>query len=399
MTRLRFAVISDIHAASTSHAHSSGSHLVVPPVTGRGNPLDDLKSLISTGTVEPVQYLICPGDITNQADSAAFQWMWANLRDLAKQMGPAHVMATCGNHDLDSRYLAEQSADDPDAKGALLSLADRFPDLSEPEHNEYWAHNCVVLDRELPSTHRFTLLNTCAYHGLEPSEIKNGRVSSRTIRRIVEKLEGRPKVGLNILVCHHHLAPLPSWDSSPDYQYVKKGTELLRELERMDLGPWMIVHGHRHWPDCVYAQGGSTSPVLFCAGSFGKAESQVVNQFHVITVDLDKHASRPKGTIQTWFWSLSSGWQPSVKTIGQRALSFHSGFGFCGSISALVQQVLDTVPPEGSYMDWDDIITSIPALRNLLPSDFDKLRDSLKHHGVRIHVEDGEPVQICRRTR
>ena len=187
-------------------------------------------------------------------------------------------------------------------------------------------------ERDAPCEHRFALLNTCAYHGLEKNETKYGRVSGRTIRRLIERLKGRKRVGLNVLVCHHHLAPLPSWSASPDYEYVKKGTELLGELERLNIGPWLVVHGHRHWPDCIYAQGGSTSPVLFCAGSFGKSESQVVNQFHVITIDVDATAPRPCGTIQTWFWSLSAGWQPSLVESGQRALSYRSGFGYCGSI-------------------------------------------------------------------
>src|SRR5689334_18958729 len=154
-TSLRLAVISDIHAASARHDHSRGSHLVVPPPVGRGNPLDDLEKLIRAGSVGTVDYLVCPGDITNQADPEAFQWMWEKLQTVATSLGSADVMATCGNHDLDSRYLADAKIDDPDAKGALLSLDNRFPALAVADHNEYWAHNCVVLERDAPCAHRF----------------------------------------------------------------------------------------------------------------------------------------------------------------------------------------------------------------------------------------------------
>lgn len=393
-TTLRLAVISDIHAASAQHDHSRGSHVVVPAPAGRGNPIDDLRELIKGGALGAVDYLVCPGDITNQADPDAFQWMWARLRETASSIGATEILATCGNHDLDSRYLADARVDDPDAKGAILGLANRFPELSEAEHNEFWAHNFVVLERAKPIAHRVTLLNTCAYHGLVESEIKHGRISGRTIKRIVERLRGRPRVGLNILVCHHHLSPLPSWDTSPDYQYVKKGSELLRELECLDIGPWLIVHGHRHWPDCVYALGGSSSPVLFCAGSFGKAEPQVVNQFHILNVEVDSHASRPSGTVQTWFWSLSAGWQPSVSGDSLRALSFQSGFGFNGSIPKLVDDVISALPTNGSFMEWLDLVTGIPNLRFLLPRDFEILRNALKLKGARIHVEDGQPLQV-----
>ena len=168
--------------------------------------------------------------------------------------------------------------------------------------------------------------------------------------------------------------------------------------ERLNIGPWLVVHGHRHWPDCIYAQGGSTSPVLFCAGSFGKSESQVVNQFHVITIDVDATAPRPCGTIQTWFWSLSAGWQPSLVESGQRALSYRSGFGYCGSIQLLVEQVAAAVPAPPSFLEWEDLVKRIPSLRHLLPSGFEMLRDGLKEVGVRIHVEEGEPVQVGRRA-
>jgi hypothetical protein len=184
MSSLRIAVLSDIHAASVGQKNSNGSHLIVPPAIGRGNPLEDLQRLIAKGSIAEVNYLVCPGDITNQADAQAFKWMWQELHGLARTLGNAAVMATCGNHDLDSRYLAEANIEDPDAKGTLLALEARFPDLEEDEHNEYWAHNCVVLERPAPTPHRFALLNTCAYHGLEPNEIKHGRVSGRTIRRL-----------------------------------------------------------------------------------------------------------------------------------------------------------------------------------------------------------------------
>lgn len=396
---LRLAIISDIHAASSAQAHAAGSYVLVPARTGRKNPLDDLKSWIREAQLPPVDYLVCPGDISNQADAEAFTWMWGEMRELADLLSAKEVHATCGNHDLDSRYLEQRSVDDPDAKGALLALYDRFPALSIEEHNHFWARNFVILDRSSPFPHRILLVNTCAYHGGKEEEIKHGRISSRTIADIVRNLKARNKCGLNVMVCHHHLHPLPAWDShgGSDYQYVRKGGELVRALEEVNVGPWLVVHGHRHWPDCIYAAGGAGSPVIFCAGSFGKQEAQVTNQFHIIELTADSLAPKPMGTISTWSWSLSRGWQPAEKA--DRSLTYKTGFGFQGGLGLLVDQIANNVPEGDSYMEWSELVDKIPDLNHLLPNDFARLEEDLRPQKIRIFVDRGQPVHVGRRAK
>jgi predicted phosphodiesterase len=397
MAVVKIAVLSDIHAASVSKDHSRGTYITVPAAMGKNNPLDDLHYWIKNNPGLEVDYLVCPGDIANHADADAFQWMWEKIRLTANLLGAKEVHATCGNHDLDSRYLSDQNDDDPDAKGALLSMAERFPSLTEAEHNHFWAQNYVVINRETPAPNRVLLLNTCAYHGSKLEEIKWGRVSTRTINSIGKALAGEKRVGLNILVCHHHLLPLPSWDSSPDYQYVRKGGELIRVLEDSNVGPWLIVHGHRHWPECVYASGGAGSPVLFCAGSFGKADAQVTNQFHILEIEVDESASRPKGTIKTWTWSISNSWQPSEFGDKAKALTFRSGFGFEGSLSRLAEDISKHLHGVNTYKDWPELVSELPQLDNLLQKDFSKLRRELDQRHIKIHVENGEPIQVAMR--
>lgn len=305
---LKFGVLSDIHATVYERGKESQSFVTVPPEHGKRNPLTDLHSLLSSGL--KLDYLLCPGDITNQANPEALSWMWDQLQILKEKSSARELWAVCGNHDVDSRY-SSIAIDDPDPKGVLLDLNTPFPPVNPNEVNHFWARNYVIIERTFPILHRALLLNTCAYHGGSENEIKHGRISTRTIQRIKVDLEKLPPSQLNVLLCHHHLEPLPSWNSAPDYQFVKKGGELLRTLENSCVGPWLVVHGHRHWPECFYASGGNASAVIFCSSSFGACDPQIANQFHVLSVELDSNLSRPKGRIETFTWTLGNGWSAS----------------------------------------------------------------------------------------
>lgn len=394
---IKIAIISDVHAATASSEHARGTNVLVPAPLSRPNPVVEIKKLISDRKIE-ADYLICPGDITNQADHDAFVWMWAELKEIGKLLKAREVHATCGNHDLDSRYLSSRNDDDPDAKGAILALDDRFPALSVDDHSHYWAHNYVILERRDPKPHRVVLLNTCAYHGTKPDEIDHGRISGRTISAVRRSLKGRSRTALNIVVCHHHLAPLQSWGARSDYEYAMKGGELIQTLEEACLGPWIIIHGHRHWPDCIYASGGAGSPVVFCSGSFGKADAEISNQFHLLEIELNQSAARPRGKVRTWSWTISSSWSPSEHTDAVKALTHKSGFGYAGSLPELEDAVESAIDSSSqAFLDWTSLVEQLPELDYLLPRDFRLVRRNLKERGIRIHMEDGVPLEIAKR--
>lgn len=392
-TRLRLGVISDIHATLLSDKSSANALVTSPPEAGKKNPLSDLLNFIDKERIE-FDYLLCPGDITNQADHHAFEWMWNQLHDLKTKAKATDLIAVCGNHDLDSRYLKD--TEDPDPKGALLNLKNPFPNLNESDLNKFWARHYVVLERSNPAPHRIVLLNTCAYHGGAQEEIKHGRISAKTIERIRTELADKDCAGINILLCHHHLHPLPAWGTESDYQYVKKGGELLIALENLAIGPWLVVHGHRHWPDCFYAQGGSSSAVVFCSSSFGVSNAQITNQFHVLDIEINAEAPRPKGQIKSWTWTLSTGWTDRRIAHSDKSFGPMAGFGYYGGIPSLVTKIQTLIPQDG-YLQWQEFIGRLPEITYLLQSEYLILKTNLAKIGISIYEEDGAPVQIAKR--
>jgi hypothetical protein len=97
------------------------------------------------------------------------------------------TISTCGNHDLDSRYLATEV--DPDPRGFLLSLKPPFPFNNELLNDRYWARNYAITT--LPNGVVIVSLNSSAFHGGKPEEIDHGRVSRRTIDALAAELAGK----------------------------------------------------------------------------------------------------------------------------------------------------------------------------------------------------------------
>jgi len=131
---MRIAVLSDIHAYPSA-SPSPPSHLCIaaPADEPTRHPLAGLKRLIKEANLN-ADLLICPGDLTDKADTAALIYVWAELQAIGRVLGADRVIATAGNHDVDSRHQHNEF----DAKSALQALLPMFPGLSEQECDRYW---------------------------------------------------------------------------------------------------------------------------------------------------------------------------------------------------------------------------------------------------------------------
>src|ERR1035437_3139340 len=117
----KVAVLSDIHAYTTTPAGSSApSHLRANDVTTpiAQHPLLALHTLIREQTIN-ADYLICPGDLCDRADTQAAQYAWTELDKLADMLRVKRFFGVTGNHDLDSRYLTQGTIDPKDALRAM----------------------------------------------------------------------------------------------------------------------------------------------------------------------------------------------------------------------------------------------------------------------------------------
>lgn len=391
---LKIALLSDLHAFMPNEKRKDISYLPVSPTASDPDPFRDLDALL--GKYAPrltVDLLICPGDICDQADYKGFQFAWTKLNALKANLGASELIATCGNHDLDSRHKYDPD-DDPDPKGALQQVTPQFPFSEDADCNHYWARNFAV--RFPGDDVRVIVLNTSAFHGGAEGELHHGRVSLRTIRAIQKALEDdAKKYKINLLVCHHHLRPLEAWGTSTDKQYVSKGSELLRMLSDTTGTPWVVLHGHRHSSNIEHAQ--TPAYVMIGASSFSKPEFDKANQFHLIdlTIDPSDRHRAIFGTIESWNWTRSGGWAQGVIEPGA-GLPAHCGFGFTGGVPSLAGEVADSVSKAG-FLDWGAVTSVHEDIRYLPPAERRKFFKELESLNIGVNYDArGQVTQLGR---
>ncbi|MGI8427490.1 MAG: metallophosphoesterase family protein [Actinomycetota bacterium] len=275
---LRLVVLSDIHVyhdeatllGNSNYARDMSDHSI------SNNPVAALKELITSRGIT-ADFLICPGDITDRAHPGALEHGWRLLHEIKDLVGAKAVLATPGNHDVDSRYGHTRY----DAKGVAVNLSPDFPISHRQLADTFWARHFVMLEG---GNYRIVLLNSAAYHGEgtvfpgDPSdktprppplpEYEHGRVSPNTLDAIEKLLKATDPKPVNILVCHHHPDRLSGARFESDYGAMQGGRELTDTLARPEYGRWVIIHGHKHL-GAVHQPSCSTSPgpIAFCASA------------------------------------------------------------------------------------------------------------------------------------
>jgi hypothetical protein len=391
-------VVSDLHVFNGSSEDAKS-----PSTIGTADaqdaperhPLRGLAHIIEHGKLS-ADLLICPGDLSDKADPAALIFAWNKLNELKDQLGAQHLLATAGNHDIDSR----NQHNDHDPKGNLQALDPMFPGADEALCDRFWSRNFVIVELE---DVRILLLNSSAFHGYgsdDKPEFHHGRISSKTISALRMALTGGEK-RINILVCHHHpLTHNPV--NEEDYSEMVGGDRLIDLLDSGEYGSWLLIHGHKHYPRLAYAPGGASSPIIFSAGSlsavlYQKISSRARNQFYIIEIpinDLDALELDLGGTITAWDWINMSGWQPAGVTSG---LPHLVGFGWRESVRTIATTIAKYLEDKTSVLTGEELLAAIPRLRFLRPEDLEvvvrRLRSS---HGVIAQLKDGIICEVGR---
>lgn len=397
---VRFAVVSDIHA-SVPGTGGTSSYASTAPNTDSSDrdAILSLETLIARSELS-ADYLVCCGDLADRANPTALNYIWGKFNNIANALG-AFPIATVGNHDVDSRHAES----DFDARGILRNLNPSFPLTTTPRNHEFWSRNFTILT---PDNVRIVVLNSCAYHGVNPDpaapEYLHGRISQFTLSDLKQELGSATDTSrINILLCHHH--PHKHQDIEPsDYSSMIGGEKLIDLLRESELGPWMIMHGHKHHPRLIHGAGGARAPLIFGAGSLSaKLHSDLQgaarNQFYIVefhrksAIDLDLDVA---GEIRAWDYRLGHGWIPAKSDSG---LPSRSGFGYAlTSMKRESKAIVDEVDRGQGLCNWESVLSGLPHLRYALPSDFNGLaRDLRAHHGISVVFDEyGTPMQFAR---
>lgn len=388
---LRIAVLSDMHVCEAALGGRQPSLLRVsdPENHPSLHPIAGLRKLISDEKLKS-DLLVCPGDLGDRALKIGIKYAWEKIHEVGRWLKSRHIVATAGNHDLDSRYTNNFY----DAKEYLQSLIPSFPLKNSRLSDHYWANHFALLRRP---KFRLLILNSCAYHGGPEIEKDHGRVSKSTIATMKDALEADMGASVvNVLLCHHHPQQHQEFKLG-DYDVMKNGQLLLDLLGNGEFGNWLIIHGHKHHPKLCYASGGAGSPVIFSAGSLSvdiqhDLQGAARNQFYMIRIPLSSSARRLDGNIEAWDWANGVGWIPAGSSSG---LPSRSGFGCRDDPRSLADRIAALIGSQ-RLMLWDAVKDSIRDLHFVIPKDVSALRIILKRqHGIELVIrDDGIPYQI-----
>jgi 3',5'-cyclic AMP phosphodiesterase CpdA len=391
---VRFLVLSDLHAYSKGllkegETPPSFLHMGLPDDQPGEHPFADLERLIRHDSLH-ADAIICCGDIGDKAQPDAIAWAWNWIKRIALALEARKIFVTSGNHDLDSRYLYN----DYDAKGTLLGLED-YPFADSRLNNEYWARSVVVLTE---SNFNIAILNSAAYHGYK-EEWQHGRITKRTVNYLKERLQDLPKDRANLLICHHHLYKFGRVDLR-DYSEMIDAAVLLDALGSGTYGRWLVLHGHRHWPNLEYASGSATSPIIFAAGSFSavlyaELQDKARNQCYLLTLPgpADSGSYSLNGTFLAWDWISDVGWLPAKDRSG---LPHKGGFGNRRGGDTVAEDIASLIDDSTPALSWSVVCNSVADLPYLTPQDLALCIDRLRSLGLEVLDRDGAPAHVGR---
>ena len=392
MDKLRVAVITDIHAHSLPVlAKNAESWVTNQTHDSKADPFQALSLHVKAKSIT-ADLLICAGDMADKADPGGHAYVWPKLHMLKDSLKASRLIATIGNHDIDSRL--QKSEYDP--KDSIQALRPHIPLEDRNSALEFWAENFSVLEQDL---YRIVVLNTCAFHGykkLAEAEFMHGRVSPRTLTSIEDYLTQSKARKLNILVCHHHPFKFDDIDVD-DYSQMVGGDLLIQLLSRPKFGSWMIIHGHKHQSRLLFAPGVNDSPLVFAAGSFGvKFHSQMAkvqtNQFYILDFDLSAAPAIGAGVfgqLEAWSWIPNKNWAESR---GADGLLPGSGFGCRERASEVAKKISEWHKSSGQpYSKWNEAKESLPVLRYCTHADLLQIEEALEEqYSVEVNSSNGQ---------
>lgn len=140
--------------------------------------------------------------------------------------------------------------------------------------------------------------------------------------------------------------------------------------------------------------------IVIGASSFSAQVQGRLNQFHTLALEVDEHLAQPiKGTMDTWSWNVTSGWQRRPIVDDDEGFPPQCGFGAEYQPRAMSHKIQSLVGQAPGYLDWSDVVASTPEVRYMTPAHFRQTEDLLRQAGIALHRDrEGRIVQIGRPT-
>ncbi len=399
MKSIRLAIASDLHYAEP--LGGAQSRPAVAKSGDAGDPMHALLELVKKDAGREdrelvADYLICPGDVTNQASAAGFEAGWSQLKALKEALSAQHLLATTGNHEVHSRATAKDdqvglSTHSLDPLAPIQEHAD-YPCtcLSDQERWVYWGRGYQIVEQ--PNV-LFLIINTSHFHlTTRSNEFERGRISNIALRELETDLVKRVAEGIKrafVAVMHHHPIPHQAGSAPEENIEMQNGSQLIQLLERTNVA-WLVIHGHKHEGRIISAQGDINPPMVFAAASFGAMLDGVMatrthQQFYILELDVCDQSFQPiaKGHLRAWHWSGTS-WELASKYnhgLPDRCGYQIPSFDIESVLNSLVLKLGAEVQP---FLKWEEVVEKQPELRYLLPGKVRPLRAMMNSKNIKV---------------
>lgn len=380
---MRIGIISDLHCRHSGAEPGTNTNLFSDKLRKpyRQHPVEALIKYLEKEPIE-VDYLLCPGDITDKYDIQGFITGWSYLEELKAHLNAKDLIACLGNHDVDSRgkHSSYNTYQVP------KSLKDNFPFNDKISRNEYYSEGYTLIKKD---NIVFFIFNSVHSH-TNSVDAQNSIITDEMLENIREDLVSLQHFDFKVAMTHHH----PIKHSNVSFKYkdidvIEKGEKLVELLEEFDFQ--VFIHGHKHEPRIVRY---NTIPV-FASGSFSSllnlTETNSQNYFHV----LELTPKLVKGTFSNYEYVNILGWEKASG--GKIRHSF--GFGantslddFCIAFDGYLTAGLI------STIDYGDFSKNFPDFKHFLPVEQDKILENLKTKFkiITIQNKSEEIIQFVR---
>lgn len=405
MTSIRLAIASDLHYVVPSNGGVS------LPAAANSNPANDpmqglLARIEKEATLEAARefeadYLICPGDVTNQASPAGFEEGWARLKALQAALGARHLLATTGNHEVHSRAGGKDdvvglSTQTLDPLAAIQRHAD-YPCtcLNDGDRWVYWGRGYQIVEE--PNI-LFVIINSSHFHPTtRANEFERGRISDIALEALRTELSqciAEDKNRIFVALLHHHPIPHEAGTAPEENIQMHNGSQLVRMLDDTNVA-WLVIHGHKHEGRLIQAQGSNNPPTVFAAASFGAALDGVLafktrQQFYILDLEVCDHSIEPtaKCRVRAWHWTGTS-WEPASKHAD--GLPDRCGYQLPPvQRKPVLEALLRTLTEVGSFLKWDEAVARHPELGYLSPDQVKFMKTMMSQMGIQTTWDDDD---------
>ncbi|MER8828545.1 hypothetical protein NKH73_27085 [Mesorhizobium sp. M0938] len=189
-----------------------------------------------------------------------------------------------------------------------------------------------------------------------------------------------------------------------EYSEMMNGDRLINTLIDSKVGPWLIIHGHKHLPRITYAPGGNVAPTIFSAGSFSaklypEYGDKARNEFYIIELEIPDtigSVSSLRGSISTWQWTYGNGWnRPKAGHGLGPSAAFGARVDIAEEATRLATQLKAT--SAGTTVSWENICSASKLLKYLIPDDLASFLDHLgSDHGMKALYEPDGGLSLIR---